>query len=102
STIPRLPLSTLFPYTTLFRSPHALGLAIPLVISRSTSLGSVKGLLVKNREAYNLTTKANIMILDKTGTLATGEFKVQEIDILDEIGRASCRKRVKRLKVTNV
>ena len=75
----------IFAVTTLvIACPHALGLAIPLVISRSTSLGSVKGLLVKNREAYNLTTKANIMILDKTGTLTTGEFKVQEIDILDD------------------
>ena len=69
--------------TLVIACPHALGLAIPLVISRSTSLGSLKGVLVKNREAYNLTTKANVMILDKTGTLTTGEFKVQNIDIIN-------------------
>lgn len=72
-----------FSVTTLvIACPHALGLAIPLVISRSTSLGASRGLLVKNREAYELTTKADTMILDKTGTLTTGEFKVLSIDSL--------------------
>src|SRR5690554_1234578 len=74
-----------FAVTTLvIACPHALGLAIPLVISRSTSLGAARGLLVKNREAYELTTKADIMILDKTGTLTTGEFKVLSIESLDK------------------
>ncbi|MDD2575678.1 MAG: copper-translocating P-type ATPase [Acholeplasmataceae bacterium] len=73
-----------FAVTTLvIACPHALGLAIPLVISRSTSIGAKKGLLVKNREAYNLTTKATTMILDKTGTITTGEFKVLRMDVLD-------------------
>ncbi|HHT55615.1 MAG TPA: heavy metal translocating P-type ATPase, partial [Acholeplasma sp.] len=68
--------------TLVIACPHALGLAIPLVISRSTSLGSINGILVKNRESYNLTSKADVIILDKTGTLTTGEFSVQSIDIL--------------------
>lgn len=73
-----------FAVTTLvIACPHALGLAIPLVVSRSTSLGAKNGLLVKSREVYNLTTKANTMILDKTGTLTTGDFKVLKIDVLD-------------------
>lgn len=73
-----------FAVTTLvIACPHALGLAIPLVISRSTSLGATRGLLLKNREAYELTTKADIMILDKTGTLTTGDFRVLNIDSLD-------------------
>lgn len=69
--------------TLVIACPHALGLAIPLVISRSTSLGGARGLLVKDREAYELTTKADVMILDKTGTLTTGEFKVLAVDSLD-------------------
>ena len=61
--------------------PHALGLAIALVEARSTSLGVERGLLVKNREALELANKADVMVLDKTGTLTTGEFKVLALDI---------------------
>lgn len=64
--------------------PHALGLAIPLVVARSTSLGARRGLLVKNRDALELATKADVMVLDKTGTLTTGEFKVLEVSLLNE------------------
>lgn len=80
-----LPTAVTFTVTTLIIAcPHALGLAIPLVVSRSTSLGAQRGLLVKNRESYELTTKSDIMILDKTGTLTTGEFKVLDAQVLDE------------------
>src|SRR5690625_2293607 len=79
-----LPTAVTFTVTTLIIAcPHALGLAIPLVVSRSTSLGAQRGLLVKNRESYELTTKSDIMILDKTGTLTTGEFKVLDTQVLD-------------------
>lgn len=70
--------------TLVIACPHALGLAIPLVVARSTSLGASRGLLVKNREAMELTTKANTMILDKTGTITTGEFKVLQVDVLND------------------
>lgn len=74
-----------FAVTTLvIACPHALGLAIPLVVSRATSLGASRGLLVKDRESYELTTKADVMILDKTGTLTTGEFKVLDTQVLDD------------------
>lgn len=74
-----------FTVTTLvIACPHALGLAIPLVIARSTSLGASRGLLVKDREALEFANKADVMILDKTGTLTTGEFKVLELFILDK------------------
>lgn len=74
-----------FAVTTLvIACPHALGLAIPLVVSRSTSIAAKSGLLIKDRQAYYLTTKADIMILDKTGTLTTGEFKVLQIDVFDK------------------
>lgn len=74
-----------FAVTTLvIACPHALGLAIPLVVSRSTSIAAKEGLLIKNREVYNLATKANVMILDKTGTLTNGDFKVLKIDVLNK------------------
>lgn len=75
----------MFAVTTLvIACPHALGLAIPLVISRSTSIGSKKGILIKNREVYRLMTEAEVILLDKTGTLTKGEFNVQSIDIIDK------------------
>ncbi|RLQ89856.1 copper-translocating P-type ATPase [Planomicrobium sp. Y74] len=75
----------LFTVTTLvIACPHALGLAIPLVIARSTSLGASRGLLVKDREALELANKADVMILDKTGTLTTGEFKVLSMETLGD------------------
>lgn len=78
-----LPTAVIFTVTALvIACPHALGLAIPLVVSRSTSLGASRGLLVKNREALELTTKADVMVLDKTGTLTTGEFKVLDVTVL--------------------
>ena len=59
--------------------PHALGLAVPLVIAISTTLGAKSGLLVRDRrgleEARNLTT----VVFDKTGTLTRGEFRVVDI-----------------------
>lgn len=74
-----------FTVTTLvIACPHALGLAIPLVVARSTSLGASRGLLVKDREALEQAKKSDVMILDKTGTLTTGEFKVINVDVLSE------------------
>lgn len=80
-----LPTAVTFTVTTLvIACPHALGLAIPLVVARSTSLGASRGLLVKDREALEAADDADVMILDKTGTLTTGEFKVLDINVLDE------------------
>lgn len=74
-----------FTVTTLvIACPHALGLAIPLVVARSTSLGASRGLLVKDREALELANKADIMVLDKTGTLTTGTFEVLDVQVLNE------------------
>lgn len=74
-----------FAITTLvIACPHALGLAIPLVTARSTSLGASHGLLVKDREALEIAQDADVMILDKTGTLTTGEFKVLYVKLLNE------------------
>lgn len=56
--------------------PHALGLAIPLVTARSTSLGAKNGLLIKNRQALEVSKKVDVVMMDKTGTLTEGNFAV--------------------------
>ncbi|MEO8208444.1 MAG: heavy metal translocating P-type ATPase, partial [Chloroflexota bacterium] len=53
--------------------PHALGLAIPLVIAISTSLGARNGLLIKNRIALERARELDVVIFDKTGTLTKGQ-----------------------------
>ena len=80
-----VPTAVIFAVTTLvIACPHALGLAIPLVTSRSTSLGASRGLLVKDRDSLELTTNADVMVLDKTGTLTTGEFKVLDVELFND------------------
>jgi Cu2+-exporting ATPase len=61
--------------------PHALGLAIPLVIAISTSLGAQNGLLVKDRLALERARNLDIVIFDKTGTLTRGSPAVSEIAV---------------------
>ena len=80
-----VPTAVIFTITTLvIACPHALGLAIPLVTARSTSLGASRGLLVKDRQALEIAQDADVMILDKTGTLTTGEFKVLDVKLLND------------------
>ncbi len=59
--------------------PHALGLAIPLVTAVSTSIGAKKGLLIRNRTAFENARKINTIVFDKTGTLTKGEFGITDI-----------------------
>jgi Cu2+-exporting ATPase len=59
--------------------PHALGLAIPLVIAISTSLGAQNGLLVKDRLALERARNLDVVIFDKTGTLTRGSRAVSEV-----------------------
>ncbi|MEO0169618.1 MAG: HAD-IC family P-type ATPase, partial [candidate division WOR-3 bacterium] len=59
--------------------PHALGLAIPLVVAVSTAIGASRGLLVRNREAFERARNINVVVFDKTGTLTYGRFEVSEI-----------------------
>ena len=56
--------------------PHALGLAVPLVVAISTSLSAKNGLLIKNRTAFENSRKITTVIFDKTGTLTYGKFQV--------------------------
>ncbi len=64
--------------------PHALGLAIPLVIAISTSLGARNGLLVKDRLALERAKDLDIVIFDKTGTLTYGKPAVTGVVVADE------------------
>jgi Cu2+-exporting ATPase len=59
--------------------PHALGLAIPLVVSVSTSVSAKSGLLIKNRDGFEQARKASAVLFDKTGTLTRGEFGVTDV-----------------------
>lgn len=59
--------------------PHALGLATPLVTAMSTSIGAKKGLLVRDRAAFENARKVNAIVFDKTGTLTEGQFGVTDI-----------------------
>lgn len=63
--------------------PHALGLAIPLVVAISSAVAARNGLLIRNRVAFENARNLNAIIFDKTGTLTTGKFGVTEIVILD-------------------
>ena len=56
--------------------PHALGLAVPLVVAISTSLGARNGVLVRDRLALEAARELNVIVFDKTGTLTKGEFGV--------------------------
>ncbi|WP_084176467.1 heavy metal translocating P-type ATPase [[Limnothrix rosea] IAM M-220] len=67
--------------------PHALGLAIPLVIINATSMAAKNGILVRNRDAFERARGIKTIAFDKTGTLTKGQFGVQEIyvDGIDEL-----------------
>ena len=58
--------------------PHALGLAIPLVVATSTSLGAGSGLLIRDRDGFERARDVDAVIFDKTGTLTLGEFGVTD------------------------
>ncbi|MBK4859235.1 copper-exporting P-type ATPase B [Enterococcus faecium] len=64
--------------------PHALGLAIPLVVARSTSIAAKNGLLLKNRNALEQANDLDVIMLDKTGTLTEGKFTVTGVEVLDD------------------
>ncbi len=56
--------------------PHALGLAVPLVVANSTALSAQNGLLIRNRTAFENSRKISALLFDKTGTLTVGDFGV--------------------------
>jgi P-type Cu2+ transporter len=64
--------------------PHALGLAVPLVVSVSTSLAAKKGLLIRRRAAFENARAVQAVIFDKTGTLTYGRFGITDVLVLDD------------------
>lgn len=65
--------------------PHALGVAIPLVVAISTTLSATNGLLIRNRTAFETTRNLSTIIFDKTGTLTQGSHAVERvIPVTDE------------------
>ncbi|NOY10805.1 MAG: heavy metal translocating P-type ATPase, partial [Archaeoglobi archaeon] len=59
--------------------PHALGLAVPLVVAVSTSLAAKNGLLIRDRQAFERTKDVQAVVFDKTGTLTEGKFGVTDV-----------------------
>ncbi len=64
--------------------PHALGLAMPLVVASSTAQSARNGLLIRNRTQFENSRKIDTVVFDKTGTLTHGEFAVNFIEIFDD------------------
>ena len=63
--------------------PHALGLAVPLVVAVSTALSARNGLLIRDRTAFERARNIEAVIFDKTGTLTEGRFGVTDVVLLD-------------------
>ena len=64
--------------------PHALGLAIPLVVAISSAVSAQNGLLIRKRTAFEESRKITLLLFDKTGTLTKGDFGVTRIESVDE------------------
>jgi len=64
--------------------PHALGLAVPLVVAVSTSLAASNGFLIRNRGSFEKARNIQAVIFDKTGTLTKGEFGISEVITVDK------------------
>ncbi|MEN8040078.1 MAG: copper-translocating P-type ATPase [Actinomycetota bacterium] len=65
--------------------PHALGLAIPLVVSNTTGIAADNGILIRKREAIDTARNLDVIVFDKTGTLTTGQMGVAEIATINGI-----------------
>ncbi len=63
--------------------PHALGLAVPLVVAVSTSIAAINGLLIRDRTAFESARNTQAIVFDKTGTLTKGEFGITDVLVFD-------------------
>jgi Cu2+-exporting ATPase len=68
--------------------PHALGLAVPLVVAISTTMGAQSGLLVRDRRGLEQARNVDVVIFDKTGTLTLGEFRIVDQAVADGLSEA--------------
>lgn len=64
--------------------PHALGLAVPLVVAVSTSIAARNGLLIRDRTAFEEARRTQAIVFDKTGTLTKGEFGITDVLVFDK------------------
>jgi len=64
--------------------PHALGLAVPLVVAISTSLAAKRGILIRNRQAFETMRTIDAICFDKTGTITEGKLSVSEVFALED------------------
>ncbi len=78
--------------------PHALGLAVPLVVAVSTSLAAKSGLLIRDRQAFERAKDLQAVIFDKTGTLTEGRFGVTDIISFSEMDETEILKRTASLE----
>jgi Cu2+-exporting ATPase len=65
--------------------PHALGLAVPLVVAVSTSIAATHGLLIRDRTAFEVARRTQAVVFDKTGTLTKGEFGITDVLVFDNV-----------------
>jgi P-type Cu2+ transporter len=63
--------------------PHALGLAAPLVVARSTAIAAKRGLLIRNRASFEGARNLDAIVFDKTGTLTEGKFGITDIKMVE-------------------
>lgn len=78
--------------------PHALGLAVPLVVATSTAISAKKGLLIRNRAQFEEARRINAVVFDKTGTLTKGEFGITEIVTADHVDEDSMLRMIASLE----
>jgi Cu2+-exporting ATPase len=81
--------------------PHALGLAIPVVTTISTSLGARNGMLIRNAQATETARRLDAVIFDKTGTLTKGEFGVTDVVLLGGWDEETLLRRVAAVEVNS-
>ena len=81
--------------------PHALGLAIPVVTTISTSLGARNGMLIRNAQATETARRLDAVIFDKTGTLTRGEFGVTDVVLLEDWDEETLLRRVAAVEINS-
>ncbi len=81
--------------------PHALGLAIPLVIAVITALSAKNGLLIRNRTAFESARNLQTIVFDKTGTLTRGEFGVSDIISLGDWSEDDLLRKVASIEINS-
>jgi Cu2+-exporting ATPase len=81
--------------------PHALGLAIPVVTTISTTLGARNGMLIRNSEATETARRLDVVVFDKTGTLTKGEFGVTDVITLDDWDKGTLLRRVAAAEINS-